>query len=399
MKILQVHNYYRSHIPSGENVVVDAEARLLREAGHAVETYRRSNDEVKTAPIGTALTAGLLLAHNPFAVANFRRALRLLQPDVVHVHNTFPLLSPALLVAAREHGAAVVMTVHNYRIFCAHGGLLRERRICTECLDRPTIFPAIRHGCYRNSTLATLPVAGMIALHRHRKTWENGPHVLIALTDFQRGVLQRGGIDAGHVMVKPHSADAVTPVAWDARDDYLVYVARLSEEKGIGTVIDAWHRLGASAPRLRIVGGGDLLEPIRTQVTEAGLQSRIELLGSLPHAQAMEELSRARALLCPSIWLEAFGMSVIEAYARGVPVIASRLGSLSDLVRDGVTGALVTPGDADSLATCVMNLWNDHGTLKRLANGAHAAWQEHYQHSSNLARLEAIYARALSLRA
>lgn len=398
MKILLVHNYYRANTPSGENTVFAAEAQLLEQAGHEIERYTRSNDEYTDAPLKTALTASLLLSHNPWAQAALRRRIAAFAPEVVHFHNTFPLLSPALLTVARAQGAAVVTTLHNYRTVCAQGGLLRDQKICTVCLDRGTPWAGVRHGCYRGH-VASVPVAAMIASHQHSATWSRAPHALIVLTEFQKALMLRAGLRSAQLHVKANFTAAATPLPWSQREDYAAYLGRLSDEKGIWPLLEAWRLLGARAPRLRVIGAGEGASAVQARIAEAGLSERVELRGTLPHARAMDELARARLLIFPSIWYEPFGLSIIEAYARAVPVLASRIGSLPELVRDTHTGALFAPGDASALAQRVTELWANQGQLEAMGAAAHREWQAHYSPDANRVRLEQIYQAALVARA
>jgi len=398
VKILLVHNYYRSGIPSGENTVFEAEARLLESGGHTLERYTCSNDEIASRPLRTALTAALLTTANPFQAAALRARIAAFRPDVVHFHNTFPLLSPALLPAARASGCAVVATLHNYRLICAQGGLFRDGRICLDCLEQRSPWPGLRHACYRGSHPATLPVARMISTHLRRQTWAEAADALIVLTDFQKGLMQRAGIPAERLQVKPNFAEAAAGLPWAEREDMAIYLGRICEEKGIWTLLQAWERLGAAAPRLRIIGGGEALPELQRRIAASGLSARVEAAGALPHAQAMQQLARARLLVYPSTWYEPFGMSIVEAYARGVPVLASRLGSLPDLVRAGVSGELFDAGDDAALAETVRALWQQPGRLQALAAGSLRCWQSDYGAQGNLARLETIYRLAIERR-
>lgn len=397
MNILLVHNYYRAATPSGENIVFEAEAALLESAGHRVERFTRSNDEIADAPLSTVLTATLRMASNPRATAQLRRTLQRFQPDVVHFHNTFPLLSPALLAAAREYGAAVVATLHNYRTVCAQGGLLREGRICTECLDRRDVWPGLRHGCYQGR-FKSLFATHSIAHHRRAGTWREVPHALIVLTEFQQGLMERSGIPAQGLRVKPNFTAATQPIPWSSRDDHVIFVGRLFKEKGVWTLLEAWRALGTRAPRLKIVGSGVASAAMQRRVVEWGLSQKVEFLGVVPHAQAMDELARARLLIFPSLWYEPFGMALIEAYARAVPVLASRLGSLPAIVHENQTGALFPPGDASALAQAVSKLLADPAELERLGANALVEWERNYCPERNLAQLEAIYRDALVAR-
>lgn len=397
VKVLLVHNLYRRATPSGENTVFSAEARLLAEAGHQVECFTRSNDEYADAPLTTGLTAALLLSDNPWSRRALARRIADFAPDIVHFHNTFPLLSPATLTTARASGAAVVATLHNYRTVCAQGGLLRDRKICTTCLDRGNPWAGVRHGCYRGS-LASIPVAGMIAHHHRRQTWSRAPHALIVLTEFQKSVMQRAGLAAERLHVKCNFTSAAVPLPFSERAPCAVYLGRLSDEKGVWTLLEAWRLLGARAPKLRLIGAGENELDVRARIAETGISERVEWLGTLPHTRAMDELARARLLIFPSIWYEPFGLSVIEAYARAVPVLASRIGSLPELVPDGLTGALFEPGDALALARRVSHLWADPEQLERMGSAAHRAWDAHYSPGANRERLEQIYRAALAER-
>lgn len=395
MKILQVHNLYRAATPSGENAVFDSERALLEAAGHQVEQYTRSNDEVHDAPVATLLSASLFASHNPWSVAAFRRHATAFRPDVVHVHNTFPLLSPAILSAARDGGAAVVATLHNYRMICAQGGFLRSHRICTECLTRRSSWPCVVHGCYRGR-VGSVPVAAAIGWHRRAQTWQQEPHALIVLTEFQKAKMMQAGFPEGRLHVKGNFTPAAEPVPWKDRDPTVVFLGRVSEEKGIRTLLDAWELLGSRAPKLSIIGAGEDLAGVQARVRSSSVSSKIELMGSLPHSEAMQVLARSCLLVFPSIWYEPFGLSVIEAYARAVPVLASRIGSLPDLVHEKRTGALFAPGDAGMLAERILGLWNEPGELERLALEAHHEWAIRHAPQANLARLEEIYRAARS---
>lgn len=390
MRVLQVHNFYRAATPSGENTVFESEGALLEAAGHQVERYTRSNDEFHDAPLATLMSASLFASHNPWSVAAFRRHVAAFQPDVVHIHNTFPLLSPAILSAARDSGTAVVATLHNYRVICAQGGFLRSHRICTECLTGASAWPSVVHGCYRGR-LGSVPVAAAIGWHRRARTWEDSPHALIVLTEFQKALMLQAGFPEGRLHVKGNFTPGAEPVPWEDREATVVYLGRVSEEKGIRTLLDAWELLGSRAPKLRIIGAGEDLADVRERVRASSASSQIELMGTLPHSEAMQMLARSRLLVFPSIWYEPFGLSVIEAYARAVPVLASRIGSLPELVHENRTGALFAPGDARLLSERILALWNNQRELERLALGAHREWELQHAPQANLARLEEIY--------
>jgi hypothetical protein len=203
MKVLLVHNFYGSSAPSGENTAFLAEADLLRQQGHTVIEFTRHSDTLRQqGPVGSVRGA-LSTPWNPFNLYRLRRTIERERPHIMHVHNTFPLLSPSVFYAAKDSGTATVMTIHNYRVFCAAAVPMRDGLPCSACLDRKAVFPALTNGCYRGSRLATVPLALKIALHRALGTWNNKIDALIALTQFQRATLVEAGLPEDSVYVKP----------------------------------------------------------------------------------------------------------------------------------------------------------------------------------------------------
>lgn len=394
MRILLIHNYYRSAVPSGENVVFDAEAELLESAGHEVHRWTRSNDAISSRPIRTAISSTLFSTSNPWAVKSLSRQIMQFQPQIVHIHNTFPLISPAVLETRAQNDAAYVVTQHNYRSICAQGGLLRDGQDCTKCLEGPSSLPAVVHGCYRGR-LASIPVAAMITRHRRAGTWTDKPDATIALSEFHRHRLIRGGFDADRVHVKANFCAPANPVPWQSREPYAVFLGRVTAAKGLDTLVNAWAMLGSSAPDLKIIGDGDDMANIRALVRgHAGACSKIEMLGHRPHSEAMSILSRARLLIFPSTWPEPFGMGIIEAYARGVPVMASRAGGIAELVEEGRTGILFPARDARALAGQVWQHWNDPISLSNISRNALSRWKLEFSPSAGARRLEEIYGLA-----
>ena len=239
MKILLVHNYYGSAAPSGENQVFEAERALLRQRGHRVREFVRHSDEIRGQGVWGAVKGACAVPWNPCSVVAIRRAVDAFQPDIVHVHNTFPLISPGIFPAI-GHRAARVLTLHNYRLFCPAAIPLRDGRVCTDCLAARSSWPALRHGCYRHSRLATLPLAFSVALHRTLNTWTQQVDAFIALSDFQRQLMTQSGLPAARVYVKPNFYPGhPQPVPWPDRQDYAVFAGRLTAEKGVETLIRA----------------------------------------------------------------------------------------------------------------------------------------------------------------
>jgi glycosyltransferase involved in cell wall biosynthesis len=394
VRVLLVHNFYQSGLPSGENNVYRRERDGLRDRQHAVAEFTRSNDEAKYPPYLAGPEAMLLMPWNPFSAARLRSVLRQFKPDVVHIHNTFPLISPAALHVIHAAAVPLVWTVHNFRPWCAAATLLRDGRHCTLCLDQKSVLPGLRHGCYRGSSAATLPVGAMIGLHQHLQTWARLPDRIIALTAFQQAQLIKAGLPQDKIRVKPNFVVPTPVVPWSAREEKIVYVGRLGHEKGVDLLLDAMSGWQAP-PQLEIIGDGRERAVLESLARQYGISDKVKFLGILSPEQTRVRLATARLLVLPSRWWETFGLSVIEAYAQGVPVVAARIAGLPELVRDGITGTLFEPGQADSLRNSLSGLWSQPETLELMGHAALDVYREHYSPEANLERLEAIYEESI----
>ena len=284
LKILLVHNYYGSAAPSGENQVFEAERGLLRQRGHTVREFVRHSNEIRGQGAWGAVQGAFAVPWNPWSVIAIRRAVDAFQPDVVHVHNTFPLISPGIFPAIGPR-AARVLTLHNYRLFCPAAIPMRAGKVCTECLDRHFSWPALRYGCYRDSRWATLPLAFSVGLRRMLGTWTRHVDAFIALTDFQRDRMIAAGLPAEWVQVKPNFYPGnPAPVPWADRRPSVVFAGRLTAEKGVTALVRAWLVWGAAAPELRIVGDGDLRGDLERLAATAP-ETPIRFLGHCPAKQ------------------------------------------------------------------------------------------------------------------
>jgi len=399
MRILLAHNFYGSSAPSGENTVYLAELALLRAHGMKISEFTRHSDEIRKWGIIGSIKGALATPWNPFSVAKLRNVLKGKRPDIMHVHNTFPLLSPAVFYAAKNISTATVLTVHNYRIFCAAGIPERNGTVCTECLDQCSVIPALRYGCYRNSRLATLPMIAMIALHRKLDTWGRHVDAFIALTEFQRAKLVEAGLPKDRVYVKPHFyPDPPLPAPWQDRQERVAYIGRLGAYKGVHLLVEAWRQWGEGAPALEIIGEG----PERKQLEKAAaagpwLDQRITFVGQLPFPEVQARLARAKLLVLPSLCFEGFPMVIREAFALGVPVAASRIGALEQIVDHGKNGVLFTPGSPKDLLSSVKKIWKDR-ELEAMATTARKTFEEKYTAETNYEELMAIYEEAIARR-
>jgi len=392
--IVLAHNYYGSEAPSGENLVVDAERDLLRARGHRVTEFSRRSDDVRAQGALGLARAALATPWNPFARRRLSAVVERERPAILHVHNTFPLISPAAFRAARGLPVATVLTLHNYRLFCAAAVLLREGRVCTECLDRASVLPALRYGCYRGSRAATAPLAASIALHRALGTYTDHVDAFVVFTAFQREVVVRAGLPAGRVHIRPQfHPSPPAPLPWAAREG-AVYVGRLSPEKGVPVLLEAWRRLGPSAPPLVIAGDGSDRERLEGLVREWGLSSAVRFVGNVPPAEAVRLLGRSRLLVVPSLCYEGFPLVVRDALAAGVPVAASRIGALASIVEEGRGGLLFDPGDAGALAELVRDAFGAPARLAELGAGARRAFEERLTAEAGYDSLVAVYRAA-----
>jgi glycosyltransferase involved in cell wall biosynthesis len=399
LKLLLAHNFYGSEAPSGENTVYEAERDLLRAYGHKVVEFTRQSDDIRSRGAAGLLQGALATPWNPFSAQALRRLILRERPDVVHAHNTFPLISPSIFSTAHGLGVPVVLTLHNYRTFCAAGIPMRDNRPCTQCMDQVSVLPALRYRCYRGSRLATLPLAVMIALHRGLGTWQRHVDTFIALTSFQRDKLVAAGLPAKRVHLKPHFyAEPPTPLPWPTRESKVVYVGRLGPEKGLNSLIEAWRLWGAEAPPLELIGDGPERELLERSIAIAEPGGKIALLGQLSFAATQARLATARLLVLPSLCYEGFPMAIREAFALGVPVAGSRLGSIPCIVADGSTGVLFTPGDAPDLLRGVRAIWRNAKRLEVMAAAARAEFEDKYTADRNYAVLMEIYAVAIALR-
>ncbi len=398
MKILLAHNFYGSSAPSGENAVYLAERDLLRRHGHEVLEFTRHSDEIRGQGAWGVSKGALATPWNPFSAARLRRVLIEERPEVMHVHNFFPLLSPAIFPAATGFPVARILTLHNYRLFCAAGIPERGGVSCTDCLKSGSTLPALRRGCYRQSRLATLPMAAMIALHRLLGTWRRSVDAFIALTDFQKETMAAAGLPAERIMVKPHFyADPPPSLPWRAREPKAVYLGRLGDYKGVHILLEAWRRWGKEAPLLEVIGAGPERERLERTAQAAGLP--VIFTGQLEFAKAQSRLAAARLLVLPSLSFEGFPMAIREAFALGVPVAGARLGSIPCIVQHGVNGVLFAAGDAGDLLEQVRAAWRTPARLESMAQGAQASFQANYTAEANYRQLMTIYRQAKSDRA
>jgi glycosyltransferase involved in cell wall biosynthesis len=389
--VLMVHCYYRDL--GGENLSFEAEASLLRQSGRRIHVYTRSNREIDgLGTFGRARAA----ARTVWADDAYRAVdaiVRRERPQVAHFQNTFPLISPSVYHACRRHGVAVVQALRNYRLTCVNGLLFRDGRVCEDCLGRTIPWPGVLHACYRSSVTQSGVAAGMIATHNVLGTWARDVDAYVVPSEFSRSKYVQAGLSAEKVFVKPNFVYP-DPGPNSGPGRYALFAGRLASEKGILTVLEAWRRVG-DIP-LRIVGDGPLTGDVRRAIASMGLSPNVQLVGHLPPEGVIEEMRGARVAIFPSEWYETFGRVAAEAFACGVPVIASRIGAMAEVVVDRQTGRLFSPADPEDLAAKVAWAWEHPTDLQQLSRQARLEFERRFTAAHNLELLDRLYETAIA---
>lgn len=388
MKLLLVHNTYQQ--PGGEDAVFEQERRMLEHAGHQVIAYRRSNWDVDSFRGFRRLSLAKRTIWASDTRQEIARLLRQEKPDLVHVHNTFVMVSPSIYSACREAKIPVVQTLHNYRLLCPAASFFRDGKVCEECTT--SLLRGIQHACYHQSYSASAVVALMLATHRLRDTWKSEVCCYVALSQFARNKFVEGGLPGEKIFVKPNFVDP-DPGARTGDGEYALFVGRLSPEKGVRTILAAWKRLRVPIPML-IIGGGPDQPEMEAQVARDGL-TNIRFEGQLPREQTLAAINKARFVIIPSEWYETFCMAIAESFACSTAVICSRMGVMQELVADGRTGIHFTPGDPDDLAQKVEWAWSHPEDLRTMGAAARKEYESKYTAEKNYPILMEIYKHAV----
>jgi glycosyltransferase involved in cell wall biosynthesis len=378
MRILILHSRYRSGPASGENRVVDEEARLLSEGGHDVRLF----DPGVGDPSGVELLrAGARVIWSRKAVAGVRRWIRHFRPDVVHCHNLFPALSPSVLRGVGDR-APLILTLHNYRLQCIAYNLFRDGKICEDCVGRLP-WPGVIHGCYQDSFPASVAIGASLSLHRGLRTFAN-VDLFVAISDFVRDKHIQGGLPSDRIIVKPHFVERSE--VRQGPGEHFLYLGRLAPEKGVETLMEAWRAVDAP---LIVAGDGPQAAYLRSIAPPD-----VRFMSTVSPARAQALVQRARAIVVPSVCYEGAGRVVLEGYAAGVPVLASRIGGLPEVIRDDVTGIMLPPGEADAWSAGAKRLLDDSES-DRMGAAALRMWKERYSPERGLTLLEDAYQQAI----
>lgn len=386
MKILKAHTRYQQR--GGEDESFDTECAILAEQGHDVDLYVRDNHRIEDL---SKWRAGLRAIWSTEDYQQLRDHLRATRPDVVHFHNTFPLLSPAVYYAARAERIPIVQTLPNYRLLCPSATFFRDGHVCQDCLGKFVPLPGIVHACYRGSRSASSSVATMLTLHRMLGTWKRMVDLYIALAEFGRRKFIEGGLPANKIVVKPNFVHP-DPGPGTGAGHFAIFAGRLAEEKGLDTLLTAWERVGDRLP-LKIVGEGPLAARVASRAERI---PGVEWLGRKPVQEVYRLMGSATFLVFPSEWFEPLGRTIIESFAVGTPVLAAKLGAPSEMVTDGRTGYLFSPGDPDDLVAKTESLLAHPMDVRRMRQQAREEFLAKYSAETNLRSLLAIYEQAIS---
>lgn len=393
MKILLVHNHYGSEAPSGEERMFYEEFLLLKQMGHDVYTFETYSDWVIKLGILGKFLAAIVVPWNPITKYFLQKKVKKIKPDVIHVHNTFPLLSPSIFYI-KKGKAVFVKTLHNYRLQCPGGIPMREEAICTNCITKKSVVDSLIYGCYKKSRVLTLPIAVNVWLHRKLKTWHKRVDAFVVMTKFQKNLICNGDFPASKVFVKPNfllpSFDKLKP--YHERNGSCVYIGRLSPEKGVRNLIETWRLWGQGAPLLKIVGDGE--ERFSLESEAKGLP--IEFVGQVDKEQVNSIISDAALLILPSKCLETFGLVVIEALSRGTPVAVSNTGGLPSLITHGVNGFVFDSCSPVSMLRTLTEAFSNYELLNEMSFQSTAIFDSKYLPDGNYSILHNIYQKVIN---
>ena len=379
-KVLIVHNYYQT--PGGEDTVVENEKNLLINNGHEVVLYTRHNDEIKTRGIIRKL---LLPLEAIFSIKTYKEVKRKIieeNIDIVHVHNTLPLISPSVYYSAFSCKVPVVQTIHNFRLLCPGATFTRGNNICEECVDK-NLLSSIRYKCYRGSLIQSIVSAVNLAFHSTYKK-VNG---YIALTEFNKEKLMNL-IDEKNIYIKPNFVNKSNDTISKQSENYFLFLGRLDELKGIQILIEIWKDI--KDINLVVIGKGPLEVEI-SEFIEKNKLNNVNLLGYKNKEEVMRFISKAKALIVPSQWYEGFPMTIAESLSMGVPVIAGDIGNLSTIIESEKNGLLFKYNDKQELKDKIQMLNNNKSLEEQLRQGARESFNNKYNERINYKLLIDIY--------
>lgn len=384
MRIVKAHNYYTQS--GGEDSVFHAEVSILRSGGHEVFEYLEYNSNIEH------MNKAFVALQTPWSLTSYQKiksAIMEIKPDVAHFHNTFPLISPSAYYACRDLNIPVVQTLDNQRLICPASTFYRNGRLCLDCLGKTPPLYGVFHACYHDSGFQTAIVASMLTLHHWMGTWQTKVDAFLCSTYFYRDIFVRAGFPPDKIVVMPHFVrQPSVRISAENTNGYALFIGRLDPEKGISTLLEAWRFLGIP---LKIRGSGRLEGKAKEFVKKNSMKN-VEFVGRLEEQELSDLIGGARFLIMPSEgYYETFGMVIVEAYARSVPVIASNIGVVPELVSDKKTGLLFEPGNPVDLAEKARWLWNHPGEAKSMGGNGYTAFQDRFTEDKCFQSLTDLY--------
>ncbi len=382
MRIIVIHNRYRYQ--GGEDAVFQAEVRLLSERGHEVHELIFSNKNIPDS--FDKYLQGIRGLYNVSSALTLQKLIKEYKPDLIHVHNFFPLASPSIFYTAKKFNIPVVVTLHNFRLVCPSGTLYHNGSIYEENVGKIIPWRGILKGVYRNSKIETLGLAGITTLHNLIGTWRNKVDRFIVLTEFAQRKFADSAlrVNPHQFVVKPNFVEDFG-AGVDAREKFFVLVGRLSVEKGIHVVLKA---LAIERFKLVVIGDGPLKDDV---VSVANTNPHVIYLGFKEKDVIVHYLKRCTALLLPSVCYEGFPISLLESFATGTPAIVSRLGPLAEIVQDNENGLHFDPGNAEDLVNKVLLISKDTMLARRLGENARRTYLNNFTPEKNYQKLMDIY--------
>ena len=387
MNIITVHNYYQQR--GGEDRVFSSESRLLERRGHNVFRYTMHNDLIANM---NGFKLAISTIWNQRAASSLKYLVEQHKPQVIHFHNTFPLISPGSYYVKNNTKPVIIQTIHNFRILCAGALFLQKGKVCERCMLKTVPWAGAVNACYRESFMYSAVTVVMMTIHQLLKTWQKKIDRFIALTEFAKEKFIQGGIHPSKIEVKPNFVYP-DPGFNKEKDKYALFVGRLSNEKGIITLLNAWKNFRPIL--LKIAGSGPLEDKIKKIVIRDKLHN-VEIIGQLNQSNCINLMKRARFLLFPSECYEVFGNIIVEAFACGLPVIASKLGSMAEIVENGVTGLHFEAGNPIDLAVKIKWLIDHPNECRQMGNNARKVFLDKYTAEKNYETLIDIYQKAIA---
>lgn len=389
MRILIAHNHYQQK--GGEDAVAQSEFNLLKDFGHEVRYYERHNNEIEDRSVLKKLFSLFRIGWSRRSYDDIRKVISEFHPDVVHFHNIFFILTPSVFKACRDEGVPVIQSLHNFRLICPNGLFLRDNQLCEDCAKAKNFMKSIFYGCYKKSRLLTMILAAMLSYHWTKKTWIRLVDVFIMATEFSRKKYIKFGVPAGQIMIKP---TIVYPNHFKNDQDggYALYAGRLSKEKGVEVLLSAWKKVKGFP--LKIVGNGPLLNDMKKYVVDEDIKN-VEFLGFLSSEDYIKSMQSASFLIMPSLCYENFPCVILEAKACGIPIIASSLGGIPDIIKDKETGFLFEAGNGDDLCEKIKAAIDSEDKLSKMKANILEDYSKKYSSDENYRILMEVYNRAI----